>query len=69
MLPDSYRWVDSPQASYLYHNYRCVAVVTENIVKINRRGLGVVEGRCGSVAQGKRHVVRWMTAQPHFRRS
>lgn len=67
-LPDSYRWNDAAEASYLYQNYACRAVVTGSVVKIKRRGGPDVVGACASLEQGKRFVERWLcVADGHYR--
>lgn len=58
MLGSSFHWLDCPEGSYLNYNARCIAVVKSGSVTI--RWKGCVTGRCGSVAQGKRYVERWM---------
>lgn len=70
-LPDSYRWNDAAEASYLYQNYACRAVVTAAEVKIKRSNGPDVLGRCSGVAQGKRHVERWLCGieGPYSRRA
>ncbi|KAF1698365.1 hypothetical protein CSC62_05510 [Pseudoxanthomonas jiangsuensis] len=67
MLPDSYRWHDGPEGSRLFYNYGCVATVRAGRVSIGRgrkrAPLPPLEGVCGSVEQGKRHVERWVMAR------
>lgn len=67
MLPADYRWLDSPEGSYLRHGYRCVAIVRPGRVTILRgrksRPELPLEGAFGSVEQGKRHVERWVAAR------
>lgn len=62
MLPADYRWLDSPEGSYLRHGYRCVAIVRPGRVTILRgrksRPELPLEGACGSIAHGKRQVER-----------
>lgn len=62
MLGQSFFWIDNPDASYLQYNARGVAVVKPGEVVI-RWGSREVHGRCGSIAQGKRYVERWMEAR------
>jgi len=67
MLPDTCRWLDTPAASYCHYHFRCIAVVVPGQVVIERaagrRQRPSLKGRCGSIAQGKRHVERWVAAR------
>ena len=57
-------WIDDPKASYLQHNASGVGVVRANGEVVIRWPRGnEVFGRCKSVAQGKRHVERWIGAR------
>ena len=62
MLPASFRWIDYPEGSYLHYNAKGVGSVKDREVTI-RWGGHVVHGRCGSTAQGKRFVERWIAAR------
>ena len=65
-LVPAYRWIDCPEGAYLYYNYRGIARVVADgsgfRVVIRWRG-GEVRGRAGSIAQGKRHIERWIEAR------
>lgn len=67
MLPDTCRWLDTAEASRCHYHYRCIAVVVPGEVTIVR-GVGRrthradLVGKCGSIAQGKRFVERWIQA-------
>ena len=67
MLPDSYRWLQTPTGASLFHNYACVATVEPGRVSIKRGRKRdpkpALTGACGSVEQGKRHVERWVAAR------
>lgn len=66
MLPDQCRWLDTPDASFCHYHYRCIAIVVRGQVVIarsaGRRKRHDLMGKCGSIAQGKRHVERWIAA-------
>lgn len=66
MLKPACRWLDAPDGSYLYWNYRCVAHVKPagghvltTITWGGRRHLG----RAATLEQGKRWVERWVWVQ------
>ena len=65
MLP-AYYWLDSPDEAYLRFNYGSVAWVRADIagfgVTINWRGK-YITGRAASIAQGKRHIQKWIEAR------
>lgn len=59
MLPPDCRWIDSPDGSFLHFRYACIAsVMADGRVRI--QGYRQTEGRAASLAQGKRHVARWI---------
>ena len=65
MLTAPFRWVDFEDNASLYFNYRLVARVRCTGAKCevliySRREL---RGPAASVAQGKRHVERWIRAR------
>lgn len=66
MLPANCRWSDTPDASFLYRNYACIAVVRPGRVEISRgrkkAPLPPLVGVCGSIAHGKRQVEAWLAA-------
>lgn len=61
-LPGGYWWSDSPDRSVLFRCYAWAATVTDKSVELDSRH-GKLGGRCGSRAQGKRFVERWVMAQ------
>jgi len=66
MLSLPYRWTESPTGAYLHFNYRGVARVVADGpgygVTIHWRG-NTLTGRAASIAQGKRHIERWIEAR------
>ena len=68
MLGGSYHWIDSDTGSYLQFNYGTAAYVQPDPdrglykVVIHWRGREI-RGRAGSIAQGKRHIERWISAR------
>ncbi|MGH8083882.1 MAG: hypothetical protein ACREPV_01220 [Lysobacter sp.] len=63
MLGQSFRWIDYDDMSCLMYNERGVAVVRPGEVVIRWPRGSELRGKCGSVAQGKRYVERWMDAR------
>ena len=68
MLGQSFHWIDYDDTSCLMYNARGVAVVKPGEVLIRWPRGAEIHGRCGSVAQGKRYVERWMEARLSRRR-
>jgi hypothetical protein len=66
MLPKQCHWLTSPDAAWLRWNYGCIAVVRADdngaSVQIMFRERDLF-GRAPSVAQGMRHVERWLAGQ------
>lgn len=63
-LPPACRWIDSHEASHLYWNYGCIAIVySDGRVRIQWGQCEPIESRAACLAQGKRHVERWVSAR------
>lgn len=59
-LPGGYWWSDTADGSVLYLCYGWAASVTATETEVRGRGGSHLRGRCGSIAQGKRFVERWV---------
>ena len=65
MLPPPCRWIDYDAHSCLMWHYGCVAVVYPcGRVTIQWGKAPVIETRAANLAQGKRHVERWISKRP-----
>lgn len=62
-LPEGYWWSDAKDRSVLYLRYGWAATVTLTETEVRARGGRRLKGRCGSIAQGKRFVERWVVGQ------
>lgn len=64
-LPPPCRWIDCETKSCLMWHYGCIAVVhADGRVTIQWARGKQMERRAASLAQGKRHVERWVAARP-----
>lgn len=63
-LPSACRWIDSADASRMYWHASCIAVVrADGAVLIQWGQSPELRGRAATLAQGKRHVERWVSAR------
>lgn len=65
MLPPPCHWIDYDTQSCLMWHYGCVASVrADGRVTIQWGKARAIETRAASLAQGKRHVERWVSKRP-----
>lgn len=64
-LPGGYWWSDAKDRSVLYLCYGWAATVTPTATEVRTRRGSPLKGRCGSIAQGKRFVERWVIGQTY----
>ncbi|HVI59330.1 MAG TPA: hypothetical protein VM619_10755 [Luteimonas sp.] len=62
-LPEGYWWSESEDGATLFLRYGWAATVTPSKVEVRCRDGRRLSGRCGSIAQGKRFVTRWLLAK------
>lgn len=64
-LPGGYWWSDAKDRSVLYRCYGWAATVTPTETEVRTLRGRRLTGRCGSIAQGKRFVERWVIGQTY----